>query len=382
MTGLTHASEQFPAPQTTAPKRFYRPELDALRFFAFFCVFVHHGPGLYPEPNAPLWKVHAAQVFMLARAAGGFGMSMFFVLSSYLITELLCLERRNTGRVHLQAFYIRRILRIWPLYYFAVALAILLGKLIPEPYWLSHTAILAFVLFAVAWIPSGEASPFRVLWSIGIEEQFYLLWPMLAKIGGERAIRVASGVVIAISFTTMIVFARTGSRLWYNPFVEFLFFAIGALLSIRLHGKAWSIRPSARWLLFGAGIVAWLFAQQIGHVSEPPTPPPAWRDCTGYALAGVGCVLIFLSILGIRPGALSPRLLYLGRISYGLYVFHTTVYALTRRWLPQFSYTLLWTVSVSAITLAVTVGIAILSYEYFEKFFLRLKSRFEFIRSR
>lgn len=309
-------------------------------------------------------------------------MSMFFLLSSYLITELLCLERRDTGRVHLGAFYIRRILRIWPLYYFAVALAILLGKLIPEPYWLSHTAILAFVLFAVAWIPSGEASPFGVLWSIGIEEQFYLLWPVLAKSGGEYAIRLASMIVIAVSFVTMVAFAWTGKSLWYNPFVEFLFFAIGALLSIGLRGTTWNLRPYSRWFMFGAGIVAWLLAQHIGHVSEPPTPPPAWRDCAGYMLAGAGCVLIFLSILGIPQRVIPKRLLYLGKISYGLYVFHAAVFALTIRWLPRFSYSLLWVATVEVITLAVTTGIAILSYEYFEKFFLRLKSRFEFIRSR
>ncbi len=376
--GLT----MLPPPPPASPGRFYRPELDALRYFAFFCVFVHHGPGIYAQAHAPWWKVEAAHLFMLARAAGGFGMSMFFLLSSYLITELLCLERRNTGRVHLQAFYIRRILRIWPLYYFAVALAILLGKLIPEPYWLSHTAILSFVFFAVAWVPSGEASPFRVLWSIGIEEQFYLLWPVLAKNGGERTIRRASYVVIGVSFLTLIVFAGNGSRLWYNPFVEFLFFAIGALLSIGLQGRTWDIQRYSRWLMFGAGVMAWLLAQHVGHVSESTTPPPAWRDCTGYALAGIGCILIFLSILGIPQRAIPKRLLYLGKISYGLYVFHTTVYALTMRWLPPFSHAPLWTATVDAITLTMTTGIAILSYEYFEKFFLRLKSRFEFIKSR
>lgn len=353
-----------------------------MRFFAFFSVFVHHGPALYPQAHAALWKIEAARAFMLARAAGGFGMSMFFLLSSYLITELLLREQRTTGAVHLKAFYVRRILRIWPLYFLAVGLAVVLGELIPDPYHLGSRALLAFLIFAVAWLPNGSASPFNVLWSIGVEEQFYLLWPMLAKNGGARTIRRASYIVIVISFGTMILYAGTGGQLWYNPFVEFLFFAVGALLSIGLHGRTWNLRSRSRWFLVGAGIVCWLLAQHIGHVSNPPTPPPAWRDCTGYALAAVGSAAIFVSILGIREGLIPRPLLYLGKISYGLYVFHTTVLALTMRWLPRLPYEAVWAAAVYVIVLPVTISIAALSYKYFELPFLRLKAKFEFVKTR
>lgn len=215
---------------------FYRPELDALRFFAFFCVFFHHGPGLSTAARAAQWKVQLAHLFMLLRAAGGFGMSLFFLLSSYLITELLLREKAFMGEVHLKAFYIRRILRIWPLYFFALGLAVLLGVLIPDPYWMNRRAILAFLLFAVAWIPGGTQTPFNVLWSIGVEEQFYLLWPCLAKFGAARAIRIASYVVIAVSFIAIVLLAHTNQHLWYNPLVEFLYFAVGALVSLFLRG--------------------------------------------------------------------------------------------------------------------------------------------------
>jgi peptidoglycan/LPS O-acetylase OafA/YrhL len=91
-----------------AGRRFYRPELDALRFFAFLAVLLHHGPT-------------PGHFLRLARAAGGYGLSMFFLLSAYLITELLLREREQSGRIAWGLFFARRALRIWPLYYAALA---------------------------------------------------------------------------------------------------------------------------------------------------------------------------------------------------------------------------------------------------------------------
>src|ERR1700722_6435581 len=88
-------------------KRFYRPELDALRFFAFLGVLLHHGP----KPQGFLTVVSDA---------GSFGLLMFFLLSAYLITELLFREREQTGTISWKHFFVRRALRIWPLYYAAL----------------------------------------------------------------------------------------------------------------------------------------------------------------------------------------------------------------------------------------------------------------------
>ena len=94
-------------------ERFYLPELDVLRFFAFFAVFLCHvapdGPAFYDSHGA------------LGRlgASGAFGVDLFFTLSGYLLTSLLLREREQSGDVNLRAFYARRTLRIWPLYYFS-----------------------------------------------------------------------------------------------------------------------------------------------------------------------------------------------------------------------------------------------------------------------
>src|SRR6185437_12176413 len=135
---------------------YYRPELDALRFFAFLAVLIHHGPE---TPRI-----------------GGFGLSMFFMLSAYLITELLTREREQTGTISWRLFFIRRSLRIWPLYF---AVVFLLAD---------HRAWLVLVLFIANW---SQADPGRLaapLWSLSIEEQFYLFWPPVMKFRAEKIV--------------------------------------------------------------------------------------------------------------------------------------------------------------------------------------------------
>ncbi|MEO6924557.1 MAG: acyltransferase family protein, partial [Bryocella sp.] len=95
--------------------RFYRPELDVIRFLAFLCVFWHHGTA------------HTGESFRSDVGwACGFGLCLFFTLSAYLITTLLLRERVKTGSVNLRQFYIRRMLRIWPLYFTALFMGMLI----------------------------------------------------------------------------------------------------------------------------------------------------------------------------------------------------------------------------------------------------------------
>ena len=126
-------SEQAVAPVSHVgpdTSRFYRPELDALRFVAFLCVFACHALP-YPESlhsasiQGPAWRL-----IETVREAGNFGVSLFFLLSAYLITELMRREKLATSDVHLKAFYIRRVLRIWPLYFLMLLLCGILGPFI------------------------------------------------------------------------------------------------------------------------------------------------------------------------------------------------------------------------------------------------------------
>ncbi|HYX52309.1 MAG TPA: acyltransferase family protein, partial [Candidatus Limnocylindrales bacterium] len=114
-------------------ERFYRPELDALRFFAFFGVFVFHAApherAFYDAAQAPHWL---SSFLISSFGAGAYGVDLFFALSAYLITSLLLREREHLGEVDVRGFYVRRILRIWPLYLSFLLFAAAVGWVFPS----------------------------------------------------------------------------------------------------------------------------------------------------------------------------------------------------------------------------------------------------------
>src|SRR6185437_4348697 len=112
--------------------RFYSPELDALRFFAFLGVFVFHAAprtmDFYATAGFPAWL---SKILISTFGAGAYGVDLFFALSAYLITSLLLRERATTGKLDLRSFYVRRILRIWPLYLGFVVFAAITAHFLP-----------------------------------------------------------------------------------------------------------------------------------------------------------------------------------------------------------------------------------------------------------
>jgi len=176
---------------------FYRPELDVLRFIAFFLVLIlHTSPPLLDSYKA--WYASPSVRLVLYRlfSAGGFGLSIFFCLSAYLIATLLLRERSRTGDINLKAFYIRRILRIWPLYFaalFAGFLRSYTGHLQHYP-----LAFLFYIFLAGNWycaIYGFPLNPILPLWSISVEEQFYLFIPLSAKRGGHRMLVIVASLL-------------------------------------------------------------------------------------------------------------------------------------------------------------------------------------------
>ncbi len=132
---------------------------------------------------------------------GPFGVPVFFLLSAFLITELLLRERDATGRIHVGAFYIRRILRIWPLYFAAFFGLALLNHFVPGVGTSEPLACLAFTFFAGNWYIlhhgwiAGSVDP---LWSISVEEQFYIAIPLLAARAGRRAVAMVCAALASL----------------------------------------------------------------------------------------------------------------------------------------------------------------------------------------
>ena len=140
-------------------ERFYRPELDALRFFAFLGVFIFHAAprtmDFYDAAGYPHWL---SGLLIPTFGAGAYGVDLFFALSAYLITSLLLCERAATGALDLCGFYVRRILRIWPLYLVFVAFAAITAKALPRP---SAVSVVPSIGSTAMSVSGGSPVPMR-----------------------------------------------------------------------------------------------------------------------------------------------------------------------------------------------------------------------------
>lgn len=360
---------------------FYRPELDVLRFVAFLLVFLYHGLNV------------TEGLFDSFRISGALGVCLFFLLSSYLITELLEREKNQSGAIHLRAFYIRRVLRIWPLYLTVLLFDYLLQRH-THPGVFSTSRLLAFLFVVGNWYVAHHGFTNTIstpLWSIPVEEQFYILWPSARKYLHRSGSILFSIAMFVISYLALAYLCRTrstvGTTIWVNSFVQFQFFSTGALLALALRGRAPKLRPLVRLLLFLIGLIILGAAQHLFQVKEGPAIGDFHLLAPGYLLANLGCVLLFFSFLGEdRLGKLRP-LVYLGKISFGLYVFHWFMLRASSLLLRHMlsGYQIVRTTANAlevALAFVLTVLLASISYRFFESPILRYKKRFEFIRTR
>ncbi|WP_158749795.1 acyltransferase [Acidobacterium sp. S8] len=388
-------------PHSKVARRFYRPELDALRFFAFLAVYVCHSiPNSLAAAGAS-GRSGAGVAFVAAiKDTGNFGVCLFFLLSAFLITELLRREDEAYGPIDIGSFYLRRILRIWPLY-FGITIAYWLGGYFFPALRLEPGRVISYFLLAGNWyiaLHPWIQTPLRSLWSISVEEQFYLAWPLLAHYGGMRALAKASLVLVPLSLLTIYVVSSDKSyahnTVWVNSFTQFQFFAWGALLALALDGKALRIDKVLRGTMWSLGISLWMFAAHAIKIKRAGVDVLPSQYCFGYLLVAAGSMLLLLAVLGISNGRVPRWAVYLGKISFGLYVFHETAFLIadevqkhTAGYMPSMG---LWPgqdkpallVLNKIFSLGITVLLAVSSYHFWEIPFLRLKERFTWVRSR
>lgn len=368
-----------------AGKRFYHPELDVLRFFAFFLVFSAHSAHpaqslLHRGLPGPL--VDAVEAFS---SVGGFGVDLFFLLSAYLITELLLREKARFGELNVRSFYLRRILRIWPLYFAFLFLASLAsGRLTGKQD--SWQMVLAFSLLGGNWWvifhgwPSLAIGP---LWSVSVEEQFYLAWPPLVRRLNQKQILIACGLMFTVASSAqlyLVLHNAETEHIWCNSLARLDPIAGGIVIAILLGGRSPRLAGWLRLALFAAGFGALLFSAGTLHTLDEPARITS--IVMGYPLVAIGSGAILVSILSeTRPCFARGPLVYLGRISYGLYVFHLLALILTDKLMNHFSLGHAVRGGL-ALGFGLTVVFAALSYQFFEMRFLRIKEHFAKIPSR
>jgi len=364
--------------------KIYFPNLNGLRFIAAFMVVIHHLEQLlsvYGHTN--YWNNP------IILSIGGLGVELFFVLSGFLITYLLLTEEKNTKEISIKDFYIRRILRIWPLYYLIVILAFFVfphfkpfllpvySEQLAAHYW---QALLLFVLF----LPNLALSGFGLVvpyasqaWSVGVEEQFYLIWPILMKYFKNKLVVLLSVVVLYL-LIKFIGFRFIKHFLFWNEWLELLrafwssfkidCMAIGGIFSYLLFTKHKVLKLLFNRYLFLSALV--LVLSMIVFSIEVP-----------YITQEVYAILFGIIILNLANNRNSGLILenkifnYLGKISYGLYMYHVIAIVFCIQLFRHFGW-LHYHIILLFSCLSVTILLASISYKFVEKRFISLKTKY------
>ncbi|MGH7814878.1 MAG: acyltransferase family protein [Candidatus Binataceae bacterium] len=381
------------APGTAGKKaaaRFYIPELDALRFLAFFAVFLFH----LPVQPLPFWPRGIARDLL---ATGGFGAALLFTLSAFLITKLFLREIAATGRIHYGSFQVRRILRLWPLYYSFTIVAFLLSRF--SGYYTVDSAYLLLTVVFLGNLRFYQNLVFGPLWAVSVGEHFYLSFPLVVGIGSRRRLTIVAAVMAVLAILARILLVQFGyvnPPLWQNTFVCMDQFAVGVVVAAFASDRVAEMGIAPRLGLLAIGLAGWLFA--AGPCDFWSRNPTMLHAALAYPALAIANAAILLSAIGAgEAGArfmLNPWLRYLGEISFGLYVYHGVAIVTAR--VLMFRVVLGWLTRAGAapwmagpvyivyavIALALSTMLAAASYHWLELPFLRFKSRFTFVPSR
>jgi peptidoglycan/LPS O-acetylase OafA/YrhL len=372
--------------------------LNGIRFIAAFSVIIHH-----IEEYKTIFILHVDNFSArpVIYQLGKLGVALFFVLSGFLITYLLLAEKQKTGTVNITKFYIRRMLRIWPLYFLIVLLSffvfpnigLLQIPLLSESTFQNFYQKLVLYLLVLPNVVSGLYVPMPLsshVWSIGVEEQFYLLWPWLLISRNFKRLFViilSVGAVLAGGFF-YFRFALNPYHIAKDDTHPFFFFVSMFLAQFRVGCMAIGglgaylvfIKHPVLQILYRRWIQIIVYLFLIFLIS------------TGFQVPGVNyefyaILFCYLLInLASNPKSIiqfeNRFMNFMGSISYGLYIYHPIAIAFVLNLLighranPDLLNSLSFNLQVYSLTIAITVFLSYLSYTYFEKPFLRLKDRF------
>ncbi|HUX65857.1 MAG TPA: acyltransferase [Terriglobales bacterium] len=349
-------------------------ELDGLRALAVLAVLAFHYTLGSPLANR-------------ASGLGWMGVDLFFVLSGYLITGILLASRRRPG--YFATFYARRTLRIFPIYYLLLAIYLVAARVDggPQPwaYWGMHAAYLSSSLEHFhSWnfaAPAFVYAGVTVLWSLSIEEQFYLLWAPVVRWLGRRELWMALGAVLVAA-----PLVRHGMHTRWHPEYRFLparfdSLAWGALLALAF--QAWGGRPERLGRgLAGLGWVAGLALAGLLAATGGQRQSLAFATYGYTALGALFAAVVGWTVLRAGSGAWLCRGLRwrpaqaLGRISYATYLIHYPILLLVGGWLRPWLGGGAWaTVARDLLSLGLTLAVAAASWRWVEGPILRFKDR-------
>jgi peptidoglycan/LPS O-acetylase OafA/YrhL len=364
----------------------YFENLNSIRFIAASLVIVHH-----IEQFKSFFGIENNFKDVRVEMIGKLGVVLFFVLSGFLISYLLFKEKEYTKTISIRKFYIRRILRIWPLYFLIIILSFFVFPFIEifkiegfdrAVIW-SDLGVKLFLYFT--FLPNlvivlyGMIPFVSVAWSIGVEEQFYLVWPVLNKKINNKWILMFSVIIVYFLIKRYIFYLPSNiheiaKSFWTACPIDCM--AIGGIFALLLYDNS-KIVTLIRTIIYKK-VIQWsiLFLTLI-------------LILIGFKLKGLYyesyAILFGILILNFasNPNRIfsmeNKALNFLGKISYGLYMYHAILIVFTIRICKMFN--CLNNYTLYTMSFLLTIGLASFSYRYFEKRFIKKKVEFSTILS-
>jgi peptidoglycan/LPS O-acetylase OafA/YrhL len=367
------APADHPAPSKSSQR--YMPGLDVMRGLAILLVLIYHG---YADHHMIFVKIGTPSALRLAHwlSLCTMGVPLFFVLSGFLISGILIDSRTQPD--YFRNFYLRRVLRIVPAY------LAMLGVLM-----VTHSITGRYLIVCLLYLCNmttlfGVRSQYGPLWSLSVEEQFYLFWPLVVRKLSVRHLAFFSvGIILFTPFLRLglLYGPHQLHDTYYKTWDVMDFFASGCCMA--LAARSPRIRPhmsSAVLPLLISGVVMY------NLLTSFPAPSNQLLSRTLQAISlepwlmGFSCLILFAYLRpGIASTAIARPLVFLGNISYGLYLCHLFIYDfIGRHWPMRF------TAGFSpasegmlqfAVQISVAITVAFISRYTFEEFFLRLKPK-------
>jgi peptidoglycan/LPS O-acetylase OafA/YrhL len=367
------------------------PSLDGIRGAAILMVLGVHIAYLSVLPQ----DSSALRLLDKILWTGWSGVDLFFVLSGFLITGQL-LDSLGSEN-YFRGFYARRILRIFPLYYLALLVTAVAFPFLKSGFlrnlYPSHTGWLSYALyFQNWWMPYKENSHSILgqLWSLGVEEQFYLLWPLCVWLVGRKHVPRAcqTGIVFALTlriFGVAVLHRDDSAVILMNTLTRMDTLLVGALCAVLVRHRKHATGNTYR-VLSAVGVVSGGLVLGIMIVGREYAVRASYMQSVGYTWIAFafGCIVLFAYYRSGSNHWLDRVLTFAplraaGKYSYGIYVWHSWVYltAFTLfRTQPWYGVSRIYSFLLAGGMVLTSCGVAFLSYHLFEKRFLLLKNRF------